>query len=152
MRRLLAGSILAVAVCLAVGVAVPPVLAAPPERTHFEGVIPADQGCGTEAIRISGTVLFRITDGPEPSMRHVVYQGVSGVGLRTGTRYSLSFMNHSLSVFREPGEELVFHDVGSFIIVSRGPAPNYREKGYFHSITRPDGSDKFIHKFEATCR
>jgi hypothetical protein len=148
MRRLLLGSIFP----LAVGLAAPPASALEPERIPIEFVLLAEQGCGTEDILITGTLLISFKDSPGPNLQHVLYQGVSGVGLETGTRYSVTFMNQTVFYARIPGEELILHDVGVFMIVSRGPGPDFTAKGFIHLITRPDGTTHEVFMFEEGCR
>jgi hypothetical protein len=112
-----------------------------PQKIPFEGMILAEHGCGIEDIRISGTILLLF------SPFHIGYQGVQGVGLDTGTRYSVTFTNTEVFIVRGPGELQSFHSVGSIRHISFGPMTNFRSQGHFHLVYRPDGSVKEMLKF-----
>jgi hypothetical protein len=150
MRRLLVGSILAVTVGLTVGLTASPAPAQGrmplPQKIPFEGVLLAEHSCGIEDIRISGTILLLF------SPFHTGYQGVQGVGLDTGTRYSVTFTNTEVFTVRGPGELQSFHSIGSMTIISHGPMPNFRSQGSFHLVYRPNGTVKEMLKFREECQ
>jgi hypothetical protein len=117
-----------------------------PQRIPFESVILAEHGCGIEDIRISGTILLLFRPF------HIGYQGVQGVGLDTGTRYSVTFTNTEVFIVRGPGKLQSFHSIGSMSVISHGPMPNYRRQGSFHLVYRPDGTVKEMLKFREECQ
>ena len=149
MRRSLAGCVVTVAVGVTIGLVAPPVWAQPPQRIPLETVLLAEHNCGVEDIRITGTLLW--WQGTNPS--GIVYHA-SGVGLLTGTRYSVTFVNREVFHYTDPDEvRYGFHSVGSFHIVSRGTgAPDYRNQGWYHLQYLPDGTLRERLKFDEVCR
>jgi hypothetical protein len=153
MRRLLARSVIILAVGLITIAVASPALAEPPQVIQLEGFL-TQNNCGIEDMSITGT-LFRFigeSDGGEPFRSLVQYANVSGVGLVTGTQYSINFTVRDVFKVGDPGETIVSHSVGIFTIVSRGAGTNYRLTGHVHLIYLPDGTLNEIFFFTEACQ
>jgi hypothetical protein len=150
MRRPVTVPILILCLCLAGLLTAAPATAQRrtplPQRIPFESVILAEHTCGIEDIRTSGTILLLF----DPF--HIVFQGVQGVGLTTGTRYSVTRTSTEVFIVRGPGGLQSFHSIGSMTVISHGPLPNFRSQGHFHLVYRPDGTVKEMLKFREECR
>lgn len=146
MRRSLAGCVVTVAVGVTIGLVAPPVWAQPPQRIPLDGVI---QHCGVEDIRITGTLLWWQGTNPSGQVIHA-----SGVGLSTGTRYTVTFVNHEVFHYTDPyPRRYNYHSVGSFHVVSSGNAvPDFRSKGWYHLFYHPDGTVRERLEYEEACR
>jgi hypothetical protein len=117
-----------------------------PQKIPFESVILAEHTCGIEDIRTGGTILTLFNPF------HIVFQGVQGVGLDTGTRYSVIRTSTEVFIVRGPGDLQSLHSIGSMTVISRGPMLNFRSQGHFHLVYRPDGTVREMLKFTEECR
>jgi len=152
MRGFLARSVIIMAVGLTVTAVALPALAEPPQVIQLDGFL-TQNNCGIEDMSITGT-LFRFigqSDGGEPFRSRVQFHAI-GVGLVTGTQYSINFVVRDVFKVGDPGEEIVSISVGIFTMVSQGPAPNHRFTGHGHLIFLPDGTLKEVSFFKEVCQ
>ena len=151
MKRLMAGSVIILAVGLTVTPLASPALAEPPQVIQLDGFL-TQNNCGIEDMSITGT-LFRFigqSDGGEPFRSRTQFHAM-GVGLVTGTQYSINFVVRDVFKVGDPGETIVSFSVGIFTMISQGAGPNHLLTGHGHLIYLPDGTLKDISFFTERC-
>ena len=149
MRRSLGGCVVTVAVGLTLGLGAPSALAQSPQRIPLDGVLLAEHNCGVEDIRITGTLLWWQGTNPSGQVMHA-----SGIGLSTGTRYTVTFVSHEVFHYTDPyPRRYSHHSVVGFRIISNGSdVPDYRSKGWSHLFYHPDGTVRDKFEYQEACR
>jgi hypothetical protein len=116
-------------------------LLTPPLSAATSTKIPLDaitfNTCTGEEVELSGTIhLVSQTQSDGSVLGHINYQGVSGVGLTSGTEYRASSVDNFRLGAPFPSD---IHSVRSFRLVGRGTEDNLLVKFLFHITVNADG-------------
>lgn len=120
--------------------------------------VPCANGGAGEAVLLSGSLhdLFHITLSDKGSVRiksHDNRQGVSGVGLTTGTKYRGTGVNQFNFGFASHGLPFTFTFVNSFRIISQGRGNNFLVRENTHVTVKNNGAlTAFVDNFSAECK
>jgi hypothetical protein len=124
------------------GFAIPSVYAAAIVfRQDFEtSLIPA---CTTEEVAFSGTTQFVFQEVNGHQTVHLFYENVKGVGIETGTKYTVHENDKFSTILNENGDtrfDTTIH--GSFI--SSGPGNNTKVDIKLVNVVHPNGDTETI--------
>jgi hypothetical protein len=117
------------------------ILMSPPLWAATSTTIPLDAirsgDCTGEDVELSGTIhLVSQTQSDGSEVGHFNFQGVSGVGLTSGTTYRASAVDHVRLGAPFPSD---IHSVRSLRLISPGPEDNLLIKFLFHITVNANG-------------